>query len=106
MSNKTNEPAWNDGYILEGLDRTHNLLCNVDEWLYDHPAILKAGMNDKVKEVVETLMEVYQAVGRLDDNTLVVDKDEYRQLCDDVGMLTAQNDKLIEEVKGLGGEWK
>lgn len=75
---------WNDGYITEGLDRTHILMSNMDDYLLDHPAIIKAGMNDKVKDVVDTLMTVYQAVGRLDDNTLVVDKDVYRQMCDDI----------------------
>ena len=57
---------WNDGYITEGLDRTHILMSNMDDYLLDHPAIVKAGMNDNVKEAIELLYEVYQCVGRLD----------------------------------------
>ena len=49
---------WNDGYITEGLDRTHILMSNMDDYLLDHPAIVKAGMNDNVKEAIELLSEV------------------------------------------------
>ena len=34
---------WNDGYITEGLDRTHILMSNMDDYLLDHQLLLRQG---------------------------------------------------------------
>lgn len=57
---------WNDGYIVEGCDRTHNLLANIEDLLLDHPSVVKADVSDKVTKVIQLLGEVYQAVGSIE----------------------------------------
>jgi len=58
---------WNDGYILEGLDRLHIVMCNLSDHLVEHPAIVKAGVSDVVSQALELLGDAYQTVGGLDD---------------------------------------
>lgn len=59
---------WNDGYIIEGCDRCHNAAELVDNWLAEHPAIIKAGQQENIDKAMELLMEAYQAVGQLDED--------------------------------------
>lgn len=49
---------WNDGYITEGLDRTHILMSNMDDYLISvhNPSLRKA-------KSVESLLVSYQDVG-------------------------------------------
>ncbi|MBL4753819.1 MAG: hypothetical protein JKY52_09545 [Flavobacteriales bacterium] len=58
---------WNDGYILEGLDRLHIVMCNLSDHLIEHPAIVKAEASDVISHAIELLGTVYQTVGSLDD---------------------------------------
>lgn len=59
---------WNEGYIIEGCDRAHNLRESVNIQLLHHPAVVKAGMNSKVAHIMVLLGEVYQEVGGLDED--------------------------------------
>jgi len=58
---------WNDGYIIEGLDRLHIITCNLDEHIKDHPAVVKAEQRKNIKKAIKLLMKAYQAVGNLDN---------------------------------------
>jgi hypothetical protein len=57
---------WNEGYIIEALDRLHIISSNLDEYLKDHPAIVKAEQRKNIKKALKLLMKAYQAVGSLD----------------------------------------
>jgi hypothetical protein len=56
---------FNEGHIVEGCDRLHVIQSNIDQFLVDHPAIVRAGCNDKIKKALELLSEAYQEVGAL-----------------------------------------
>ena len=58
-------PEWNDGYTTEGCDRLHVIMCNLSDYLVEHPAIVKAGAEIEVQDALDNLMEAYQKVGRL-----------------------------------------
>ena len=61
----TNE--FNSGHILEALDRCYTvemLMCNL---LDEHPAIVKCGASDDIKQVIDTIGVIYQKVGSLRD---------------------------------------
>ena len=60
------EVEWNDGHILEGLDRCHTLLVLIDQLLNEHPAIIKAGMEENLSKAEEMIVDIYQEIGRLD----------------------------------------
>ena len=65
------DPEWNEGYALEGLDRTHIIMCMVNEFLVGHPAVVKAGLTCKVEVAANLLMEVYQAIGQLEEEDVL-----------------------------------
>lgn len=65
MSDDTNE--WNDGYILEGMDRCHTIMLLLDQLLDSHPSVIKAGQEIQLEVVSEVVMEIYQAIGRLEE---------------------------------------
>lgn len=58
---------FNDGHIVEGLDRCHTLMTMLDQLLDQHPAIIKAGAQDEVSEALQLIMDAYQKIGELDD---------------------------------------
>jgi len=57
----------NQGHYFEIMDRTHVVQCQIDDFIYDHPAISKE-MKKKVYTVLEILTEVYQWAGSEWDN--------------------------------------
>ena len=61
------EQVFNEGHIIEGLDRVFIAQCNLDEFVLDHPAVMKAGCNQKVEEAIRLLAEVYQEIGQLSE---------------------------------------
>ena len=56
----------NDGHYLELLDRTHVVLCNVQDHLIDHPlAQKKKKIRKKLEAAGLLLTDVYQDIGHL-----------------------------------------
>lgn len=60
-----NKSDFNEGHIVEALDRCNTLLTLIDELLYMHPAIIKAGCNDRVESLAEELADIYTEIGNL-----------------------------------------
>lgn len=64
-----NEPQeFNKGHIVEGLQTCHIIMGLLDEHLSEHPAVLLAGKAKEVDEAIDKIMEVYQSIGRLDND--------------------------------------
>lgn len=59
---------FNEGHVMEGCDRLHIITSMIDDHLSEHPAIVKAGAQDEINEVMTILSDVYQKVGELNDN--------------------------------------
>ena len=56
----------NDGHYLELLDRTHVVLCNVQDHLIDHPlAQKKKKIRKKLESAGMILADAYQDLGHL-----------------------------------------
>jgi hypothetical protein len=56
----------NDGHYLELLDRTHVVLCNVQDHLVDHPlAQKKKKIRKKLESAGMILADAYQDIGHL-----------------------------------------
>lgn len=58
---------FNEGHIIEGLDRLHVITTMLHEFLTDHPAIIKAGVQGDVHQAAGILLVAYQKVGELDE---------------------------------------
>ena len=58
---------FNEGHIIEGLDRLHVINEMIDSFLIDHPAIVKAECGDKIAQAQELLYDSYQDVAGLED---------------------------------------
>jgi len=51
----------------EVLDRTHVILCNIDDFLLDHNVIMSnKKLLKKVEKASRILADVYQAVGKIE----------------------------------------
>jgi hypothetical protein len=59
------EVQWNDGYYIEGLDRCANIQNIINEQLLYHPAIIRAGQEDKIDEAIKLIGNVYQTIGAM-----------------------------------------
>jgi len=59
------EVDWNDGYIIEGLDRCYNIRDIIQSQLLCHPAVLRAGQEDKVKEAIMLIGRIYLSIGTI-----------------------------------------
>ncbi len=62
-----NKQEFNEGHIIEGLDRLHVITTMLHEFLADHPAILKAGLQGDVHQAAGILLLAYDKVAKLDD---------------------------------------
>jgi len=60
------EIEWNDGYILEGMDRCHSVMVMIGELLDEHPAIVRSGVQEKLESATDLIMDCYQTIGQLD----------------------------------------
>ena len=66
------EPV-NKGHYFEVMDRVHIIQCNIDDFVNEHPAIDKPGIEEalikrQIEEVQDLLTEVYQwSSGKWDD---------------------------------------
>lgn len=58
---------FNEGHISEAQDRTLIISEMVQSLLVDHPAIVKAGVNEHIEDVLGELAVVYQELGQLVD---------------------------------------
>lgn len=58
---------WNDGYILEGLDRCYTIQIMLDELLVDHPSVTKVSGKYLVENVQSIIGDLYQRIGALDE---------------------------------------
>ena len=56
---------YNEGHIIEGLDRLHVITEMIDSILIDHPAIVKAECVDKISQAQKLLYDSYQGVAGL-----------------------------------------
>ena len=66
MGKKKDKIEINDGHYLELLDRTHVVLCNVQDHLVDHPlAQKKKKIRKKLENAGMILADVYQDIGHL-----------------------------------------
>ena len=66
MGKNKNKIEINDGHYLELLDRTHVVLCNVQDHLIDHPlAQKKKKIRKKMESVGMILADAYQDLGHL-----------------------------------------
>lgn len=63
---KQDEIEWNDGYILEGMDRCHTIMVMIGELLDQHPAVLKSDKEVQLEMATDLIMDVYQGIGRID----------------------------------------
>lgn len=51
----------------EALDRTHLILCNIDDFLLDHNVInMNKKLRKKVEKASELLADVYQSIGNIE----------------------------------------
>lgn len=57
---------FNKEHITEGLDRCHIITTMMNEFLRDHPAVLKANGTSKVDQAIELISDLYQDIGNLD----------------------------------------
>ncbi len=62
-----NAQEFNQGHVIEGLDRLHIITTMLHEFLTDHPAIIKAGVQGDVHQAAAILLAAYQKVGELED---------------------------------------
>ena len=62
------DKEFNEGHIVEGVDRIHTIIVMIEELLIDHPAIVKAGVSHDILEAQEILTTAYQKVGMLDES--------------------------------------
>lgn len=60
---KDDEIPWNDGYWTEGFDRIYNVCQIADMLLTDHPAIIRANLEDEVIDIINQLNGLYQKLG-------------------------------------------
>lgn len=58
---------FNEGHIVEGLDRCHIIMSMIEDHLVEHPAVLKANVNTKILKAQALIMDAYQYIGALDD---------------------------------------
>jgi len=58
---------FNDGHILEGMDRCHTIQILLEELLEGHPAVIKAEMQRQVVVAQDAVMYVYEAIRQLED---------------------------------------
>ncbi len=63
MSEWISEEEWNDGYWLEAADRIHVIQENIQSHLVDHPAIIKADVQEDIDMAMECLQRAYNLVG-------------------------------------------
>ena len=61
------EQEFNNGHIIEGLDRVNTIQTMIEELLKDHPAIKKADCGNAVDEVQSALYDIYKTVGCLEE---------------------------------------
>lgn len=61
------QQEFNDGHIIEGLDRLNSLMVMSHELLENHPAIIKAGLQDRLSKLQASIMDMYQAIGQLEE---------------------------------------
>ena len=54
---------FNKGHWFEAMDRAHTLMVMLDQLLTDHPAIVKAGLEEDVSDVHKGLWDIYQKMG-------------------------------------------
>jgi len=65
----SNEPQdFNDGHIIEGLDRCHTIMVMIDELLSGHPSVTKAVQEEEVTKAIKVIFDMYQKIGELDDD--------------------------------------
>ena len=64
----TKASEFNEGHIIEGLDRCHTIMILMDEIIIEHPAVIKAGVNDDLLEAQGLIMKAYQAIGALSND--------------------------------------
>jgi hypothetical protein len=63
----TDSQKFNQGHIIEGLDRCHIIMMMMEDLLMQHPAVLKADCSNKIAHANLLMMEAYQQIGALDD---------------------------------------
>lgn len=65
----TSDPCnlFNEGHILEGADRCNTILIMIEELLSEHPAIVKAKLQNKVFKASDLIMDCYQEIWRLEE---------------------------------------
>lgn len=59
--------VWNDGYVLEGMDRCHTIMVMMEELLVNHPSILRSEQSEEVDKVISDVMDIYQKIGLMDE---------------------------------------
>lgn len=60
---------WNDGYILEGMDRCHTIMLMIEELLSGHPSVVKTKNQWNIDNASKMIMSVYQDIGSLREGT-------------------------------------
>ena len=62
-----NKQEFNDGHIIEALNRLNTITMMIHKLLIDHPAILKADVQKDAHQAAGILLRAYQKVGELED---------------------------------------
>ena len=57
---------FNEGHIVEGLDRCHTVMLLINELLVNHPAVTKTDNETKLEEACASVMEIYQDIGSIE----------------------------------------
>lgn len=61
--NQDKEFEWNDGCWVELLDRLNTIMIMQQELLVNHPGVLRAGISEKIDDLMGDTMQCYQIVG-------------------------------------------
>ena len=63
MSDEPQE--FNDGHIIEGMDRCNTIMVMLHELLHEHPAVIKADTSEDISAAAAFIMKAYQKIGAL-----------------------------------------
>ena len=57
---------FNDGHVVEGLDRCHTVMLLINELLVNHPAVTKTNNETRLEYACASIMEIYQDIGSIE----------------------------------------
>ena len=58
---------FNDGHIVEGMDRCNTIMVMIEELLINHPAVIATDSRNIVENASRHIYLIYQAISLLDE---------------------------------------